>query len=129
MFSAAMTPANAAASLETLRIVQDEPQHMERLRRNTAILRDGLTELGFDIGASTSPVLPLLLGDEFRAYRVAREMLERGIFVSAVVYPAVSPGQARLRLCATAAHEPEHFERLFEALAGCEAAMEVANVS
>jgi 8-amino-7-oxononanoate synthase len=127
MFSAAMTPANAAASLEALRIVQEEPQHMERLRRNTRIMKDGLTRLGFSTGASTTPVLPLLLGDEFRAYRVAREMLERGIFVSAVVYPAVSPGQARLRLCATAAHEPEHFQRLFDALGECDAAMEVAN--
>jgi 8-amino-7-oxononanoate synthase len=128
MFSAAMTPANTAASLEALRIVQEEPQHMERLRRNTAMLKDGLTELGFDTGASSTPVVPLLLGDEFRAYRVAKEMLERGIFVSAVVFPAVSPGQARLRLCATAAHELEHFERLFGALSTCEAAMEVAGV-
>jgi glycine C-acetyltransferase len=106
--------------------VQEEPEHMERLRRNTTILKSGLTDLGFDTGASSTPVLPLLLGDEFRAYRVAREMLERGIFVSAVVYPAVSPGQARLRLCATAAHQPEHFDRLFSALAECEHAMEVA---
>jgi 8-amino-7-oxononanoate synthase len=127
MFSAAMTPANAAAALEALRIVQQEPQHMQQLRENTRIMQDGLTGLGFDIGASTSPVLPLLLGDEWRAYRVAREMLDLGIFVSAVVFPAVSPGQARLRLCATAAHRPEHFERLFSALAGCEAAMEAAS--
>jgi glycine C-acetyltransferase len=106
--------------------VQDEPQHMERLRRNTRIMKDGLTELGFSTGASTTPVLPLLLGDEFRAYRLARAMLERGIFVSAVVYPAVSPGEARLRLCATAAREPEHSQRLFDALSECEVAMELA---
>ena len=124
MFSAAMTPANAAAALEALRIVQEEPEHMERLRCNATSLKDGLTRLGFDTGASTTPVVPLLLGDEWRAYRVARQMLERGIFVSAVVYPAVSPGQARLRLCATAAHRPEHFERLFAALAECDSAME-----
>jgi 8-amino-7-oxononanoate synthase len=126
MFSAAMTPANAAAALESLRILQEEPQHMASLRANTAVMRDGLRGLGFDIGASTTPVLPLLLGDEWRAYRVARELLEQGIFVSAVVFPAVSPGQARLRLCSTAAHRPQHFQRLFDALAGCEAAMEVA---
>jgi 7-keto-8-aminopelargonate synthetase-like enzyme len=48
-------------------------------------------------------------------------MLEHGVFVSAVVFPAVSPGQARLRLCATAAHRPEHFERLFSALDACRA--------
>jgi 8-amino-7-oxononanoate synthase len=129
MFSAAMTPANAAAALEALRIVRSEPQHMQRLRANTQFMRGGLTGLGFDLGASTTPVLPLLLGDEWRAYRVARELLEAGIFVSAVVFPAVSPGQARLRLCATAAHRPVHFERLFTALAGCNAAMEVANPS
>jgi 8-amino-7-oxononanoate synthase len=126
MFSAAMTPANAAASLEALRILRDEPQHMEQLRANTVFMRKGLCRLGFDMGASTSPVLPLILGDEWRAYRVARELLDAGIFVSAVVFPAVSPGQARLRLCATAAHRTEHFERLFTALSNCEAAMEVA---
>jgi 7-keto-8-aminopelargonate synthetase-like enzyme len=98
---------------------------MERLRVNTLLLKQGLTELGFDTGASMSPVVPLLLGDEWRAYHVAKQMLDRGIFVSAVVYPAVSPGQARLRLCATAAHREEHFERLFTALAECDAAMEV----
>jgi 7-keto-8-aminopelargonate synthetase-like enzyme len=93
-------------ALEALRIVQDEPEHMERLRRNTRIMKDGLTELGFSTGASTTPVLPLLLGDEFRAYRVARAMLERGIFVSAVVYPAVSPGQARLDALSSAPPPP-----------------------
>jgi 8-amino-7-oxononanoate synthase len=126
IFSAAMTPANAAAVLEALRIIQEEPQHIQRLRANTRFMRDGLTELGFDLGASSTPVLPLLLGDEWRAYRVARDLLRSGIFVSAVVYPAVSPGQARLRLCATAAHRAEHFDRLFSALADCDAAMEVA---
>jgi 8-amino-7-oxononanoate synthase len=118
IFSGAMTPANAAASLETLRIIQEEPQHLERLRVNTRRLRDGLARLGLQTSGTTS-VVPLLLGDEWRAYHWARRLLERGIFVSAVVFPAVSPGQARLRLCATAAHEPAHFQRLFDALAEC----------
>jgi len=105
IFSAAVSPANAAAILESLRILQEEPQHMERLRENTRILKEGLDELGFDTGASTTPIVPLLLGDEWRAYRWAqRLLLEHGIFVSAVTFPAVSPGQARLRLCATAKH-------------------------
>ncbi len=119
MFSAAMTPANAAAVLASIRILRDEPEHMQRLRQNTALLLDGLHERGFRTGASTTPVVPLLLGDEWTAYRWARMMLERGVFVSAVVYPAVSPGQARLRLCATAGHRPEHFARLFDALEYC----------
>ena len=120
MFSAAMTPANAAAALEAIRMVQEEPEHMERVRENTVRLRNGLQRLGLPTTPSTTPVIPLLLGDEWKAYRWARRMLDQGIFVSAVVYPAVSPGQARLRLCATAAHRPEHFERLFEGLAHCQ---------
>lgn len=119
IFSAAMTPANAAAALEALRIVRDEPEHMQRLRRNAALLKQGLARLGLDGGASSTPIVPLLLGDEWRAYHWARALLERGVFVSAVVYPAVSPGQARLRLCATAAHRPEHFDALFDGLAAC----------
>lgn len=123
IFSAGVTPANAAAVLEAIRILEEEPQHMERLRRNTAILKEGLTRLGFDTGASTTPVVPLILGDEWRAYRWAqRLLLEHRIFTSAVTFPAVSPGQARLRLCATAAHEPEHFELLFAGLEACRAA-------
>ena len=121
IFSAAMTPGNAAAVLETLRVLQDEPDHVQRLRRNELLLREGLRLRGFEVGASTTPVVPLFLGDEWRAYRWARQMLERGVFVSAVVFPAVSPGQARLRLCATAAHRPDHFERLFSALDTCRA--------
>lgn len=120
MFSAALTPANAAAILETLRMLQDEPQHMERLRANTQILKDGIRDLGLDTTPSTTPVVPVLLGDEWKAYRWARHLLERGVFVSAVVYPAVSPGQARLRLCATAGHRAEHFEALFDGLAHCQ---------
>jgi 8-amino-7-oxononanoate synthase len=119
IFSAAMTPANAAAALEALRILEEEPEHMQRLRRNAATLKDGLTRLGLEAGNSTTPIVPLLLGNEWRAYGWARRLLERGVFVSAVVYPAVSPGQARLRLCATAAHRAEHFDALFEGLAEC----------
>jgi len=123
MFSAAITPANAASILEALRILDEEPEHMDRLRENTRILKDGLERLGFDTGASTSPIVPLILGDEWRAYRWAKHLLlDHGIFTSAVTFPAVSPGQARLRLCATAAHRPEHFEKLFLALQACKEA-------
>jgi len=121
MFSAALTPPNSAAILEAIRIIREDPARMDQLRENSETLRNGCRELGFDTGASTSPVVPLLLGDEWRAYRWARELLADGIFVSAVVFPAVSPGLARLRLCAMTTHRPEHFERLFDGLRACAA--------
>ncbi|MFW6330343.1 MAG: aminotransferase class I/II-fold pyridoxal phosphate-dependent enzyme [Gemmatimonadota bacterium] len=116
IFSAALTPANAAAALAGIRTLRDDRSLMERLRTNTERLQAGIEERDLDSGASTSPVVPLILGDEWRAYRWARAMLEDGVFVSAVVFPAVARGMARLRLCATAAHEPEHFDRLFRAI-------------
>ncbi len=116
IFSAAITPANAAAALAGLRILRNDPAIMDRLRENTRLLRDGVVARGLDTGASSSPVVPLILGDEWRAYLWARQMLEQAVMVSAVVYPAVAPGVARLRLCATAAHEPAHFDRLFAAI-------------
>lgn len=116
IFSAALAPANAAAALAAIRTLRSDPSLMERLRHNTAILQEGVRARGLDSGASDSPVVPVILGDEFRAYSWARDMLGDGIFVSAVVYPAVSRGMARLRLCATAAHERGQFQRLFEAL-------------
>jgi 8-amino-7-oxononanoate synthase len=122
IFSAALTPPNAAAVLESLKILEEQPERMQRLKANAQRLREGIHALGFDAGRSASPIVPLLLGDEWRAYRWARRLLEQGIFVSAVTYPAVSPGQARLRLCATAGHEPEHFDRLFAGLELCAAA-------
>ena len=125
MFSAALTPPNAAASLEAIRILEEDASIMERLRVNTGRLKQGLAGLGFDTGASTTAVIPLLLGDEWRAYHVARQLLGRGILTSAVVYPAVPAGQARLRLCATAAHRPEHYQQFFAALQGCMAALTV----
>lgn len=116
IFSAALTPANAAAALAGIRTLRADPSLMDRLRVNTERLQRGVEERGLDTGACESPVVPLLLGDEWRAYTWARGMLEDGVFVSAVVFPAVARGMARLRLCATSAHEEHHFDRLFDAI-------------
>ncbi len=116
IFSAALTPANAAAALAGIRTLREDPTLMSRLRANSVTLREGVESRDLDAGSSTSPIVPLILGDEWRAYRWARAMLDDGVFVSAVVFPAVGQGMARLRLCATAAHDPQHFDRLFESV-------------
>jgi 8-amino-7-oxononanoate synthase len=118
-FSGALSPANSAAILESLRVIQDEPQHLVRLRANTRVLRDGLMRLGVRLGPSTTAIVPLLLGDEVRAFWWARRLLDQGVAVSAVAHPAVPRGSARLRLCATGAHRPRHFARLFDAVRTC----------
>jgi 8-amino-7-oxononanoate synthase len=116
MFSSALTPANTAAIQETIRVVLDEPEHLERTRHNAARLAATVQEMGLPSGPTQSPIVPVLLGDTARAYAWARSLLDDGIYVSAVPFPAVPEGQSRLRLCATAQHRPDDFDRLVRAL-------------
>jgi glycine C-acetyltransferase len=102
-FSAALCPPAAAAALEALRVVRREPERLVRLRQVAARLRDGLRGLGYDTGGAESAIIPVIVGDNRAAWRLARRLLDRGVVASAVVPPAVPRGTARLRLCATAA--------------------------
>jgi 8-amino-7-oxononanoate synthase len=115
MFSAALCPAATAAARQALRILAAEPQRLITLRHNAERLRRGLTGLGYDTGASTTCVIPVMLRDEETAYSIARRLYDLGIFVSAVVHPAVPRGAAMLRLCATAAHTSQDLEEALEA--------------
>jgi glycine C-acetyltransferase len=102
-FSAALCPAAAGAAVESLRVVRREPQRLEALRSNAEILRAGLRARGYDTGNSTSAIVPVLVGEDMAAWQLARRLFDEGVLASAVVYPAVRRGAARLRLCATAA--------------------------
>lgn len=117
MFSAALCPAAAGTARASLRVLRAEPERLAALRRNAALLRDGLRALGYDVGGSESAVVPVILGDEERTLEVARELFDRGVLVSAVIHPAVARGQARLRLCATAAWTPDDVEEALAAFA------------
>lgn len=114
MFSAALCPAAIAAAREALNVLQYEPERLVRLRRNADYLRNHLTELGYDTGASNSPIIPIIVGADEMAYRLARDLFGLGIIASAVVKPAVPPGSARLRLCATAAQDEAFLQEIVE---------------
>lgn len=103
-FSAALCPAATAAATTAIGILAAEPERIARQHANGIRLREGLRELGFDTGLSESPLVPVILGSDEDAYRLARDLLDEGVVVSAVIFPAVARGAARLRLCATAAH-------------------------
>ena len=104
IFSGAMPAPSAAAVREAVRIVQMEPERVERIRTNAALLREGLQDLGYDTGLSQTAVIPLMLYDDARTALFARELRNRGILTSPVMFPAVAQGSSRLRLCVTAAH-------------------------
>ena len=115
IFTTALPPAVAAASRAALRIIRDEPERRERLRRNADLLRRELQGLGFDTLESVSPVIPVVVGKAEEAVGLSQRLLERGIFVSAIRPPTVPKGTARLRVTVTAAHTEEDLARCVEA--------------
>ena len=104
IFSAALCPSAVAAVRATLAILESEPERVARLKSNADFLREGLRELGYCVGASETPIIPVIREDEKSAVLLAGALRDKGIFVTPVVFPAVPQGSARLRLCVTAAH-------------------------
>lgn len=104
IFSAALCPASAGAIQAGLSILREEPQLVTQLRNRANYLRDGLQDLGYDTGDSTTPIIPVILNDEEAAMRFSRALRDFDILISPVVFPAVGLGTARLRICVNAGH-------------------------
>jgi 7-keto-8-aminopelargonate synthetase-like enzyme len=104
VFSASMSPANAAAALAALKIMVAEPERIAQLWRNTDRMKQGLLSLGFDLGASHSPILPIYTRELMRTFRFCKRLEEEGVFVNPVVSPGVPPGQELLRISLMATH-------------------------
>lgn len=115
IFSAALPPANVAAIGAALDVIEREPARRERLWRNATALREGLRGLGFDTGASGTPIIPVVVGDTLRAFRMWRGLFDLGVFASAAVAPAVPEGRALIRTTAMATHTSAHVDRILEA--------------
>ena len=90
--------------MAALDVIADEPERLERLWTNTAVLKAGLHELGFDTGASETPITPVITGDEERTQEFARALFDEGVFCPAIVFPTVGKGSARVRTIVTADH-------------------------
>lgn len=104
IFSAAMAPSAVAAIRTGLSILRAEPERVSIIRRNGDFLRAGLQELGYDTGLSETAVIPVILREDATTALFARKLRDFGIIAAPVMFPAVAQGQARLRLCVTAAH-------------------------
>jgi 7-keto-8-aminopelargonate synthetase-like enzyme len=116
IFSTAMPPAVAAASRAALRIMQEEPERRQRVMRCAERLRTELTRLGFDTLQSSTPIIPVVVGDSARAVELSKKLLALGVFVSAIRPPTVPVGTARLRVTMTAAHTDDDVDRCLEAM-------------
>ncbi len=116
IYTTALPPAIAAASLEAIRVLEDEPERRERLWANRHIWHDGVRKLGFDTLGSVSPIIPLRIGSDARAVQMALALVEEGVFAPAIRPPTVPAGTARLRTSLLATHTPEDLGLALSAL-------------
>ena len=117
LFSAAISPSMAAVASASLDIMQSEPQHLERLWRNTKRYREMLKGLGLDTWDSETPAVPIVLGSKELVYRFWQALLEKGVFTVMSIAPAVPPGKDLIRTAVSALHSDEDLERIHAAMA------------
>ena len=110
MFSASMTPASVATVLACLSIIETEPQRRERLWTNVRRMKRGLQDLGLEVIDGGTPILSVVIGDEIPTLEFNRMLFEQGVFVNAVLPPAVPPGMSLLRTSYMATHTDEDLD-------------------
>ena len=115
IFSASLPASNVAAALAALDILEKEPERVDQVNAVADQLRTGLRDMGFDVGKSVSPIIPVFIGDAMDALKAWRFLYDRGIYVNVAIPPAVPAGQSLLRLSVMATHTQEHLEKVFEA--------------
>jgi 8-amino-7-oxononanoate synthase len=116
MFSTAMPPANAAAALAALEVMLDEPERVAALRANARLLRDGLRARGLTVGPTETPIIPVIVGDQPALVHAARALLDLGVHVNPVLYPAVAREECRLRLSVMATHSRQDIADVIHAV-------------
>ena len=99
-----IAPFAVATVRECLRILRAEPELRERLWRNRERLKSGLDALGFDTGTSTTPVVPIVVGDSARTFLFWRALFDAGVYTNPVIAPAVPEGASRIRTSVMASH-------------------------
>lgn len=115
IFSASLAPALVSAVSTALDIIDQEPERRERLWANTERMMNGFRSCGFDIGAAASPIIPIVVGEDMLAFRMALMLQKEGVFANPVVSPATPPGRALIRTSYMATHTDEHLDRVLEA--------------
>jgi 8-amino-7-oxononanoate synthase len=117
IFSASMPPASVATVLAALEVIEEEPERREALWRNTRRMQEGLRSLGYDIGASETPVIPVLIGQVEETFVFWKELFDQGVFTNPVMPPAVPENSCRLRISLMATHSDEHVDFVLDAFA------------
>lgn len=114
IFSASIPASNAAAVLAAIQIIRDEPERVDRVNAIGKTIRKELRAMGFNIGDSVTPIVPVIIGDDELTFRTWKALFEGGVFVNPVISPAVAPGQQLLRTSYMATHTDDQIEKVLQ---------------
>jgi 8-amino-7-oxononanoate synthase len=117
IFTASLPPSNTAGVLAALEVIKTDPERRDRLWANTRRLHEGFRQLGFDIGPTETPIVPVLIGPLDRTLIMWRKLYDAGVFTNPVAPPAVPPSQCRLRTSLMATHTFEQIDFALDAFA------------
>jgi len=116
MFSTAMAPQVVGSLITALDVIVDEPERREKLWNNIRYFKNGLLNLGFNIGNSQTAIFPIIIGDDYITKEICRELNEMNIYVNPVLYPAVSKRLSRIRMSIMTEHTKDHINTVLNAL-------------
>lgn len=116
IFTASITPASTAAVNAALDIIEAEPERQEHLWKITKFALENFRAMGCEIGHTSTPIIPLFIRDDYKTFRVTRDLLDEGVFVNPVVTPAVAPQDTLIRYSLMATHTEEQVQRSLEAI-------------
>lgn len=127
MFSASMPPSAVATVSACIDLVSNDPTILENLWSNVAMMREGFKELGFYTYGSTTPIIPIFIGDDFKALKMTKFLEAHGVFCTPVLPPAVPKGEALIRTSYMASHKKEDLNRVLEVFAEAKKVFEIPN--
>lgn len=127
IFSASIAPANAASVIAALDLIQNEPERIEKLWENTHFAQRMLKEAGFDIGHSVTPIIPILVRDDFKTFQLTKSLLDKGVFVNPVVSPAVASSSSMIRFSLMATHTLSQIEEAIDKITSLSKKLEIIN--
>jgi len=117
IFTASLAPAVVGGVLKALEIMQAEPERIDQLWRNTRKMHEGFKSIGFKIGSTQTPIVPILIGSEAKAFAFSQRLFEEGVFATPAIYPAVRYGEAIVRTSFMSSHTEEDLDKVLEIFA------------
>ena len=114
IFSASIPAANAAAALAALDVIRKEPERVVRVNEIAERIRQELKRMGFNVGESVTPIVPVIIGDDNLTFQIWKSLFEKGVFVNPVISPAVPKGMQLLRTSYIATQTDEQIDRVLE---------------